>query len=93
MKLIYDTSTMHDFRIGDTVSLITSPQDVMNVCSVFGQRLIECSWTGKEGKVYKHSFRPESLQFITVDDPTAFHHQDYFLRINTDEEEDSFPSF
>ena len=83
---------MHDFRVGDTVYLITSPEDVMQICSVFGQRLIECSWTGKEGKVYKHSFRPESLQLVTEDDPTTFHHQDHFLRINTDEDDDSFPS-
>ena len=83
---------MHDFRVGDTVYLITSPEDVMQVCSVFGQRLIECNWTGKEGKVYKHSFRPESLQLVTEDDPATFHHQDHFLRINTDEDDEKGPS-
>ena len=83
---------MHDFRVGDTVYLITSPEDVMQVCSVFEQRLIECNWTGKEGKVYKHSFRPESLQLVTEDDPATFHHQDHFLRINTDEDDEKGPS-
>ena len=92
MEQIFGSNTMHDFRIGDTVYLITSPEDVMKICSVFGQRLIECSWTGKEGRVYKHSFRPESLHLLTAADPTDYHHEDHFLRINTDEDEDSFPS-
>jgi uncharacterized protein YodC (DUF2158 family) len=81
---------MHDFRVGDTVRLITSTDDVMQVCSVFGQRLVECSWIGKEGKLYKHSFRPESLQLVTADDPADIHHQDNFLRINTDDDDDGF---
>ena len=81
---------MHDFRVGDRVCLITSPDDVMKVCSVFGQRLIECNWIGKEGKLYKHSFRPESLRLIIADDPADIHHEDHFLRINTDEEEENF---
>ena len=57
---------------------------------MFGQRLVECSWVGKEGKLYKHSFRPESLQLVTADDPIDIHHQDNFLRISTDDEDDDF---
>ena len=79
---------MHDFRVGDSVCLATNPKDVMTVCSVFGQRLVECSWIGKEGRKYKHSFRPESLQLVTADDPADFHHEDSFIRISTDEEDD-----
>ena len=79
---------MHDFRVGDTVRLITSPDDVMQVCSVFGQRLVECSWIGKEGKLYKHSFRPESLQLVSADDPIDLHENQTFLRIHTDDDDD-----
>ena len=79
---------MHDFRIGDTVRLITSPDDVMQVCSVFGQRLVECSWIGKEGKRYKHSFRPESLQLVSDDDVVDLHEKQSFLRIHTDDDDD-----
>lgn len=78
---------MHDFRVGDTVCLITSPDDVMKVCSVFGYRLVECSWIGKEGRLYKNSFRPESLRLVTEDDPSLLHLENQFLRINSDEEE------
>jgi hypothetical protein len=60
----------------------------MKVCSVFGQRLVECTWIGKEGRLYKNSFRPESLRLVTADDPTELHHEDHFLRINTDEEDE-----
>ena len=81
---------MHDFKVGDTVCLITSSEDVMTVCSVFGQRLIECSWVGKEGKLYKHSFRPESLKLVAADDPHDVHHQEHFLRINTDDDDNGF---
>ena len=81
-------SNMHDFRVGDTVCLITNPDDTMKVCSVFGQRLVECSWIGKEGRLYRHSFRPESLRLVTTDDPVTPHHEHSFLRINTDEEDE-----
>jgi|GEM_PF-3071340 len=81
---------MHDFRVGDTVCLITNPNDVMKVCSVFGQRLVECSWIGKEGRLYRNSFRPESLRIVTADQPASLHHQDHFLRINSDDEDDEF---
>lgn len=79
---------MFDFKVGDSVCLITSPQDIMTVHSVFGQRLVECTWVGKEGKSYKHSFRPESLQLVNVDEPTPRTSRDGFLKINLDEEED-----
>lgn len=80
---------MFDFKVGDTVCLITSPQDVMTVCSVFGQRLVECTWEGKEGKIYKHSFRPESLQLVNPNDLTADQEQqEGILKIDFSDEED-----
>ncbi len=79
---------MHDFRVGDTVYLITSPDDVMKVCSVFGQRLVECSWTGKEGRLYKHSFRPESLRLLTDETPPVTPPQDHILHISGDDDEE-----
>ena len=79
---------MHDFRVGDTVYLVTNPKDVMKVCSVFGQRLVECSWIGKEGRTYKHSFRPESLQLVTDPTPMDPLHQEPFIRISTDDEDE-----
>ena len=81
---------MHDFREGDTVCLVTNPDDVMTVCSVFGQRLVECSWIGKEGRLYKNSFRPESLQLVTADDSVVLPSQRSFIQISTDQEEDEF---
>lgn len=81
---------MHDFREGDTVCLVTNPDDVMTVRSVFGQRLVECSWIGKEGRLYKHSFRPESLQLVTPDDSLDLPNQGPFIQITTDEEDDDF---
>ncbi|MDN5200948.1 hypothetical protein QQ008_06240 [Fulvivirgaceae bacterium BMA10] len=52
---------MRKFKVGDKVRLI-SGSDEMTVCSVFGLRLVECSWIGKEGTTYKNSFRPEYLE-------------------------------
>lgn len=51
---------MNKFKIGDRVRLI-SGSDVMTVCEVFGYRLVDCNWVGKENKTYKNSFRPDSL--------------------------------
>ncbi len=81
---------MHDFKVGDSVCLVTNPNDVMTVCSVFGQRLVECSWIGKEGRLYKNSFRPESLQLASDDKPTDSHPQDSFIRISNTDEPDEF---
>ena len=52
---------MKKFKVGDKVNLI-SGSDEMTVCAVFGLRLVECEWIGKEGKVYRNSFRPEYLE-------------------------------
>jgi len=83
---------MFDFKIGDKVCLITSPQDVMTVHSVFGQRLVECTWVGKEGKTYKHSFRPESLQL--VEEPQALPGEKTKGLLQIDEnDEDDFLNF
>lgn len=57
---------MKKFKCGDRVRLI-SGSDEMVVCSVFGFRLVECEWKGKEGKTYKNSFRPEYLELVTVE--------------------------
>ncbi len=82
---------MFDFKVGDSVCLITSPQDVMTVCSVFGQRLVECTWVGKEGKTYKHSFRPESLHLVPADESIPESPKDGLLKIDwNDEDEDIF---
>ena len=70
--------------------LITSPQDVMTVCSVFGQRLVECTWVGKEGKTYKHSFRPESLRLVTSDEPQNYSQDESTLKIDFSDEDDDF---
>ena len=78
---------MLDFKVGDKVCLITSPQDVMTVHSVFGRRLVECTWIGKEGKTYKHSFRPESLQLVEAPDSLP-DQSGGLLRIDENEEED-----
>lgn len=51
---------MTRFNIGEIVCLTTG-SDPMTVISVFGTRLVECKWIGKEGKVYKNHFRPDSL--------------------------------
>lgn len=53
---------MKKFNIGDKVRLI-SGSDEMTVYAVFGLRLVECEWVGKEGKTYRNSFRPEYLEF------------------------------
>ena len=37
----------------------------MVVTSFFGNSLVECEWVSKE-KVYRHSFRPESLILSTI---------------------------
>ncbi len=55
---------MRKFKIGDKVRLI-SGSDEMTVYAIFGFRLVECEWVGKEGKVYKNSFRPEYLELAT----------------------------
>ncbi|MDN5215343.1 hypothetical protein QQ020_24905 [Fulvivirgaceae bacterium BMA12] len=52
---------MNKFKIGDKVRLI-SGSDEMTVYAVFGLRLVECEWQGKEGKIYRNSFRPEYLE-------------------------------
>ena len=57
---------MKKFKCGDRVRLI-SGSDVMTVCAVYGFRLIECEWVGKEGKTYKNSFRPEYLELATAE--------------------------
>ena len=84
------TDQMLDFKVGDTVCLITSPQDVMTVCSVFGQRLVECTWVGKEGKTYKHSFRPESLRLVTSDESQNYSQDESTLKIDFSDEDDDF---
>lgn len=57
---------MRKFKAGDRVRLI-SGSDEMRVYAVFGLRLVECEWTGKEGKTYRNSFRPEYLEFCDTD--------------------------
>ena len=57
---------MKKFKVGDKVQLI-SGSDEMTVCAVFGLRLVECEWTGKEGKVYRNSFRPDYLDLYDVE--------------------------
>ena len=79
---------MFDFKIGDKVCLITSPQDVMTVHSVFGQRLVECTWIGKEGKTHKHSFRPESLQLDDTPTNLPAEQKPGLLQIDENDEED-----
>lgn len=51
---------MTRFEIGDIVCLTTGSEP-MKVVAVFGTRLVECEWTGKEGRKYKNHFRPDSL--------------------------------
>lgn len=53
---------MLKFKIGDIVCL-TMGSDPMRVTNVFGTRLVECEWEGKEGRLYKHYFRPDSLLY------------------------------
>lgn len=55
---------MNIFKTGDKVRL-ASGSEPMTVISIYGPRLIECEWEGKEGKKYKHCFRPESLVIFT----------------------------
>ena len=59
---------MKKFKIGDKVRLI-SGSDEMTVFAVFGLRLVECEWIGKEGKTYRNSFRPEYLEFCESETP------------------------
>ena len=58
---------MKKFKIGDRVRLI-SGSDEMTVYAVYGLRLVECEWIGKEGKTYRNSFRPEYLEFCDTRD-------------------------
>lgn len=51
---------MTKFEIGDIVCLTTG-SGPMQVVNIFGTRLIECEWEGKENRLYKHYFRPDSL--------------------------------
>lgn len=51
---------MLKFEIGDIVCLTTG-SGPMRVANVFGTRLVECEWEGKEQRLYKHYFRPDSL--------------------------------
>lgn len=51
---------MVKFEIGDIVCLTTG-SGPMRVVNIFGSRLIECEWEGKEQRIYKHYFRPDSL--------------------------------
>lgn len=57
---------MRKFKVGDKVRLV-SGSDEMTIYAVFGLRLVECEWYGKEGKIYKNSFRPEYLEFSDED--------------------------
>ena len=59
---------MKKFKVGDKVRLI-SGSDEMTVYAVFGLRLVECEWTGKEGKTYRNSFRPEYLEHCDTNIP------------------------
>lgn len=51
---------MLKFKVGDIVCLTTG-SGPMRVSAVFGTRLVECEWEGKEKRIYKHYFRPDSL--------------------------------
>lgn len=51
---------MVKFEIGDIVCLTTG-SGPMRVVNIFGSRLVECEWEGKEKRIYKHYFRPDSL--------------------------------
>lgn len=51
---------MLKFEVGDVVCLTTG-SGPMRVSAVFGTRLVECEWEGKENRLYKHYFRPDSL--------------------------------
>ena len=51
---------MLKFEVGDVVCLTTG-SGPMRVSAVFGTRLVECEWEGKENRIYKHYFRPDSL--------------------------------
>lgn len=53
---------MLKFKIDDIVCLTTG-SGPMRVTNVFGNRLVECEWEGKEGRMYKHYFRPDSLLY------------------------------
>ena len=57
---------MQKFKTGDIVCL-TIGSEPMRVVNVYGSRLIECEWKGKEGRMYKHYFRPDSLLFFEED--------------------------
>jgi hypothetical protein len=81
---------MYNFKEGDTVCPVTNPDDVMTVCSVFGRRLVECYWIGKEGRLYKNSFRPESLKLVTAEQPMSNQQQNTFISISAVDEEDEF---
>ena len=56
---------MKKFKPGDKVRLV-SGSDEMTVYAVYGYRLIDCEWTGKDGNIYKNSFRPEYLELIAT---------------------------
>jgi uncharacterized protein YodC (DUF2158 family) len=51
---------MIKFQIGDIVCLTTG-SGPMRVVNIYGTRLVECEWEGKENRTYKHYFRPDSL--------------------------------
>lgn len=57
---------MQKFKTGDIVCL-TIGSEPMRVVNVFGNRLVECEWKGKEGRMYKHYFRPDSLLYFEED--------------------------
>ena len=56
---------MRKFNVGDKVQLI-SGSDEMTVYAVYGLRLVECEWKGKEGKTYRNWFRPDYLELSDV---------------------------
>jgi len=56
------------FKAGDKVRLLTGSGE-MTVVSIFGGSLVECEWVGKENRVYKNSFRPDSLVLSEAPDP------------------------
>jgi len=58
---------MKKFKPGDKVRLISGSEEMI-VHAVYGYRLIDCEWVGKEGIVYKNSFRPEYLELITANE-------------------------
>lgn len=56
---------MNNFKTGDRVCLIIGSEEMV-ITSVFGNSLVDCEWVGKENRIYRHSFRPESLRLSSI---------------------------